>query len=69
MNIKVINGPNLNLLGKRNINVYGKETLNEIKEEFDYRVNKRMKMGKKPMKTSLAGQEQTTKWIHELKNK
>tara|TARA_Y100001980_G_C14222700_1_gene78066 strand:- start:217 stop:423 length:207 start_codon:yes stop_codon:yes gene_type:complete len=46
-----------------------KEKLNEIKEEFDYRVNKRMKMGKKPMKTSLAGQEQTTKWIHELKNK
>ena len=31
MNIKVINGPNLNLLGKRNINVYGKETLNEIR--------------------------------------
>lgn len=46
-----------------------KEKLNEIKEEFDYRVNKRMKMGKKPMKTSLAGQEQTTKWIHELENK
>ena len=23
-----------------------KETLNEVKEEFDYRVNKRMKMGK-----------------------
>ena len=32
MNIKVINGPNLNLLGKRNINVYGKETLNEIRD-------------------------------------
>ena len=46
-----------------------KEKLNEIKEEFDYRVNKRMKMGKKPMKTSLAGQEQTTKWIRELENK
>ena len=46
-----------------------KETLNEVKEEFDYRVNKRMKMGKKPMRTSLAGQEQTTKWIEELENK
>ena len=32
MNIKEINGPNLNLLGKRNINIYGKETLNEVKE-------------------------------------
>ena len=32
MNIKIINGPNLNLLGERDNAIYGKETLNEIKD-------------------------------------
>ena len=39
MNIKVINGPNLNLLGKRNINVYGKETFNEIRNWLEKKVD------------------------------
>ena len=43
--------------------------LSEVNQEFNYRVTKRTKMGKKPMKTSLAGQEQTNKWIEELNKK
>ena len=39
------------------------KTLISINKEFTRRVKKRILMGKKPMKTSLAGQEQTKKWI------
>lgn len=45
------------------------EKLNEVNSEFNYRVTKRINMGKKPMKTSLAGKEQTDKWIDELNKK
>ena len=39
MNIKIINGPNLNLLGERDNALYGKETLNEIKNWLKNKIN------------------------------
>ena len=39
MNIKIFNGPNLNLLGKRNKNIYGKETLNEIRNWVEIKID------------------------------
>ena len=39
MNIKIINGPNLNLLGERDNAIYGKETLNEIKDWLKDKIN------------------------------
>jgi len=45
------------------------ETLKEVNEEFNYRVERRIKLKGRAMKTSLAGQEQTNKWIKDLENK
>tara|TARA_B100001173_G_scaffold267010_1_gene242781 strand:- start:861 stop:1301 length:441 start_codon:yes stop_codon:yes gene_type:complete len=39
MNIKIFNGPNLNLLGKRNKNIYGKETLDEIQNWVEIKID------------------------------
>ena len=39
MNIKIFNGPNLNLLGRRNKNIYGKETLNEIQNWVEIKID------------------------------
>ena len=32
-NVLLINGPNLNLIGKREINIYGNISINDIKNE------------------------------------
>ena len=45
------------------------EILKEVNEEFNYRVERRIKLKRRVMKTSLSGQEQTKKWIQELENK
>tara|TARA_B100000989_G_scaffold217103_1_gene165376 strand:- start:5883 stop:6086 length:204 start_codon:yes stop_codon:yes gene_type:complete len=45
------------------------KTLKEVNEEFNYRVERRIKLKGRAMKTSLSGQEQTKKWIQELENK
>ena len=45
------------------------KTFKEVNEEFNYRVERRIKLKRRVMKTSLSGQEQTKKWIQELENK
>lgn len=40
MNIHIINGPNLNLLGFREPNIYGTKTLKEINKELELKFNK-----------------------------
>ena len=45
------------------------KTLKEANEEFNRRVERRIKLKRRVMKTSLSGQEQTKKWIKELENK
>ena len=45
------------------------KTLKEVNEEFNYRVERRIKLKRRVMKTYLSGQEQTKKWIQELENK
>ena len=45
------------------------KTLKEVNEEFNYRVERRIKLKRRVMKTSLSGQEQTKKWIQELEDK
>ena len=45
------------------------KTLKEVNEEFNYRVERRIKLKRRVMKTSLSGQDQTKQWIQELENK
>jgi len=45
------------------------DNLKEVNKEFTYRVERRIRLKGRAMKTSLAGQEQTKKWIQELENK
>ena len=40
MNIQLIHGPNLNLLGKREPEIYGHETLSQINEKFERNATK-----------------------------
>ena len=40
MNIYVINGPNINLLGTREPEIYGKETLESISKECQEKASK-----------------------------
>ena len=40
MNILIINGPNINFIGKRETNIYGNKTYNDLKKYiFDYAKN------------------------------
>ena len=43
--ILIINGPNLNLLGKREVSLYGKDTLETLEKKLkDYSKNKKFKL-------------------------
>ncbi len=44
MKILIINGPNLNMLGKRDPNHYGKLTLNDINKELKKRAKNKAKL-------------------------
>ena len=41
LKIQIINGPNLNLLGKREPNIYGNITMDEIKKEVENHCQKK----------------------------
>jgi len=43
------------------------EKVIQVNEEFARRVKKRELMGKKPMRTSLMGLEQTQRWLNDYK--
>ena len=40
------------------------DEITKIKKEFERRVKKRKLMGKKPMRTSLSGLNQTSEWLN-----
>lgn len=63
--VYILNGPNLNLLGKRQPEVYGHDTLADV-EENCRRLAETLGLSTRPLQSNHEGQ--IVDWIHEARN-
>ena len=64
--VYVLNGPNLNLLGKRQPEIYGRDTLEDV-ERNCAEVGKEFRLGVRLLQSNHEGQ--IVDWIHEAREK